>query len=221
MLMLQPAWSPDGRYVLINRWQTAPELMYNLLAYDTENRASVALITSDSPTEGGSPVAVAASFAPDGQAVGLTLNDAQADSMTFWLAVLDGSYSRVITTSSDVGDFPQGEFVVGISPDWTHSVILASEVGSPLGSLYTAALDGTQRQLLDNLVPYQFLNIGPVLSPDGLSLAYLRLEGDVNTPVANLCVINLDGSSKQVIFSGASLDQGVPGIPLVWLPEKP
>ena len=221
VLLLHPSWSPDGRFLLINRWQTVPQLSFGLLAYDTQAQSMKALTDGVVTTQEGSPVAVAASFAPDGQAVGFSLYDEEQDSVAFWLAVMDGSYSRVIATSNNQGDFPQGDFVVGIVPDWTRSVILASEPGSPLGSLYAAALDGTQRQLLDNLVPYRFLNLGPVLSPDGLSVAYMRLSLENGVESADLSVIGLDGSGKQSLFSSANPSGAVPGIPLVWLPALP
>lgn len=221
-LLQPPAWTKNSRYFLVNRWQQEQAPAYSILSYDTQHGVLATLLEENEGSLEGNPLGAVSSFAPDGNAVGILEYNSVADSVNYWISVLDGSYLRLAGKSEMVDKLPQGDFVAGIATDWTKMVIVQPEPGLPVGNLYVAALDGSQRILLDGPVPYRFSALGPVISPDGLQAAYMRLEISVGNEVAELCIIGLDGQGKTVLLGGATLEgHGIPGIPLVWLPFFP
>jgi Tol biopolymer transport system component len=85
--------------------------------------------------------------------------------------------------------------------------------------MYLATLDGSQKELLDSQIPYEFFELGPVVSPDGQWVAYLHISGSEEK--AALTIIRTDASGRREVFSGmTSLGEGLApaGLPLVWLP---
>lgn len=222
ILMQPPAWTQNSRYVLINRWQQGQSPAFSMLTYDTHSGILATLLEGDSSSIEGNPLGVVNSFAPDGNAVGLSVYDSSADSVNYWVSILDGSYLRLAGKSEIIEKLPQGDFVAGISPDWTKMVIVSPEPGLPLGNLFSAALDGTQRVLMDGPVPYRFLALGPVISPNGQQVAYMRLDISGGSEIAELCVTGLDGQGKTILLGEAKdVGNATPGIPLVWLPNIP
>jgi hypothetical protein len=217
-LLVSPAWSPDGRYLLINAWQSEPQPAYRLLSYDTQTGALVSLL-GDQPSSGiGQPISVAAGFAPDGAA--MTFRLYSGNSEAFWLAFLDGSFVKQVASSVLGAVPPSGEFVAGFTPAWDRMALVVSGQNSLWGDLAAAAIDGSGRVALDSQVPYRYQELGPVISPDGQLVAYFRLLPD--TGQGELCIIGLDGSGKRVLYTGRPEEvvQGVPvGIPWKWLPR--
>jgi Tol biopolymer transport system component len=219
-LLISPAWSPDGRYLLINSWQTEPQLAYRLLSYDTQTQTLVNLLGDQPSAAPGQPISVAAGFAPDGAALTFRLYSGQNEA--FWMAFLDGSYVKELASAQIGANPPNGDFVAGFSSSWQRMALVVGGEGSSAlwGTLTAAAIDGSGRQALDTQVPYRFQELGPVISPDGQRVVYFRLLPD--TGQGELCIIRLDGSDRQVLFTARpeEMSQGKPvGIPWKWLPK--
>jgi Tol biopolymer transport system component len=210
-LLLDPAWSPDSRYVLFNRWITAPERSFGMLAYDVRLSQAAPLVDGLPSRVDGQPVGTVRQFSPDWQAAVLAIYEADLDTTHFWLAVLDGSSVRQMGQAVVRNNLAEGEFITALLPDWTGMIYVTAPGGTQVGSLYAAQLDGSLPRLLDEPLPIPYFNLGPVLSPDGRWLAYLR--ADVNTDLAELAVIGIAGQDRRTLDLG-----GAPaGLPLAWL----
>lgn len=210
-LLLEPAWSPDSRYVLFNRWITTPERSFGMLAYDVQLSQAAVLVDGLPSRVEGQPVGTVRQFSPDWQAAMLAIYEADLDTIHFWLSVLDGSSVRQMGQAVVSNNLAEGEFITALLPDWTGMVYVTAPGGTQAGSLYAAQLDGSLPRLLDEPLPFPYFNLGPVLSPDGRWLAYLR--ADVNADQAELAVIGITGQDRRSLDLG-----GAPaGLPLIWL----
>ncbi len=217
-LLVYPAWSEDGRWLLFNHWVGQEKLRYSYRAFDTQAAQSYPIVADLESSTPGQPLSRVISFAPDNEALAFTLYEAQPDTLSSWIAVFDGSYTKKLAEATQSGERSSGEYAAGISPDWTHSLIVVADETGRTGSLYAALLDGSQRELLDQWIPYRFFEFGPVVSPDGLSVAYMRL--DLASERAELCRIGWDGKGQKVLLAGSQqeVNAGAPvGIPLRWL----
>jgi hypothetical protein len=219
ILLAPPAWTPNGSALLFNQWGEH----HQFLAYHVASRSLDTLLASEPSSAPGTPLTVVKTFAPDHKALGLVNYSDDLTWESFWLAVLDGSYLRKITQADRSDPTAPGEYVTGIAPDWTSTLMIVIEPGLPFGSLMRATLDGGQRVLLDDFVPAQFSSLGPAVSPDGRMVAYFRFApGAEAGEIAELCVVGVDGGARQVLVSGGGAETSrMPGIPLIWLPAMP
>lgn len=219
VLLLAPAWSPNGRYMLGNVWTPGQPFLYNLVSYDIQVNKAAIIVGDVTSSAVGQPLARVTSFSPDAGVAGIYLYDERPDSIAFLRVLLDGSQTLRITEASIVDRLPQGDFVSAVARDWTHMLVISPQSGMPAGDLFSTWMDGNGRQLLDRPVPYPFFELGPVISPDGKKAAYLRL--DLTSQKAELVTIGLDAKDRKVLFSGAAPqgDQTPVGLPLAWLPK--
>jgi hypothetical protein len=219
ILLTGPAWSPNSRYLLVNTWTgSGDDLVYSLNSFDTVTSVSVPLMGQINASDFGEPLSLVFSFAPDGLGAAVRMYGDVSGQVSSSIVLLDGSYHLEIARAYLENGVPVGAYVAGFTPDWTRSVVVEPQPGNKFGGLYLANLDGSHKELLDSRVPYEFFELGPVISPDGKWVACLHLEA--TNDQAALSVIKLDGSERRVLFSG-STSQGenhVPaGLPLVWL----
>lgn len=221
VVMTSPAWSPNGGFVLFNSWSVQGEnLVYSYNSFDVTKKVSLPLFDKVNSEKVGQPLSRVFSFAPDGLGAGVRLYEDLPGHVSALLVLLDGSYHIEIARAFTENGVRNGSYVAGFSTDWTRSVVVEPKEGGKLGDLYAGALDGSKKELLDSPVPYEFFDIGPVISPDGKSVAYLLL--DIATQQASLAVINLDGSDRRIILDKNTLidNKVLSGLPLVWLPAS-
>jgi Tol biopolymer transport system component len=219
VLLINPAWSPNGHYLLANVWTPGQPFLYNLFSYDVQANKAAKIISDIASSAVGQPLSRVTSFSPDGDVAGIYLYDEKPDTVAFLRAVLDGTQTLRITEASMVNRLPQGEFVSAVARDWTHMLVISPQSGMPSGDLYATWMDGNGRQLLDGPVPFRFFELGPVISPDGKNTAYLRI--DLAGQQAELVTIGLDGKERKVLFAGVAPQGDEPpvGLPLAWLPR--
>lgn len=220
ILLPSPAWSADGRYLLFNRWlHTNDSYQYTLSGVETGSGVIASLIGPLQVSSLGQPFCQVVSFAPDGLGVAVRLYEDLPDEVSTSLLLMDGSYRREIARFELENGIPAGLAAVGFTADWTKAIMLELEAGNPFGNLYVTALDGSHRELLDNRVPYEFLDLGPVISPDGKWVALLHYTEGSDT--ARLSIVRMDGNEHRELFSGSTYlggGEAPAGLPIVWLP---
>ena len=220
ILLPSPAWSADGRYLLFSRWlDTNGSYEYTLFGVDSGVGVTASLFGPLQVSSYGQPFCQVVSFAPDGLGVAVRLYEDLPDEVSTSLLLMDGSYRREIARYKLENGIPEGLMAVGFTADWTKAVMLELQAGNPFGSLYVTALDGSHRELLDNRVPYEFLELGPVISPDGKWVALLHYTEGSDT--ARLSIVRLDGNEHRELFSGSTYlggGEAPAGLPIVWLP---
>jgi hypothetical protein len=97
------------------------------------------------------------------------------------MAVLGSDYKRKLTESIETSGVAQGEAVTDVDPLWLKMLVYASDPSLPTGKLYSSSLDGSNRVLLGEFLPYPYYEIGPVISPDGMKAAFFHLNNPALT----------------------------------------
>lgn len=154
------SWSPDGRFVAVNRgWRAGDLYPANIVLIDAATGQLVKRVTDTRWQDqfGG--------WSPSGGSIAFSRDSAGAT--TFWIADVDGSNAQNL---SDRFDLPAVRGSPSFSPDGRRLAILFPNTGHGTGSLYVVDLEagGSYRPA----TPARPFSGRPVWSPDSRWVAY-------------------------------------------------
>jgi len=226
-------WSPDGQSLAFMDGAYLPPCPgCDLLVFDTRSGEIHSLLgrarsNADGTTDEERQL-VPIGFSPDSQFLAYTIYSRVASddggASSFWTTRIDGSHQTQIAYARLQYDRDEvsGEFVVGLSPDWSKVILVVphSLEDLPLGDMYVATINGNSRVFLDTQVFYSHVPpFGLPVSPDGSRVAYLCF--DANSGYVELRTIGIDGSDRRTLVAGDLEDDSISpvvGFPLDWLP---
>jgi len=208
--VLFPDISPDGKRIVF-AGVVGQDANTDVYVVDAADGGHLTALTSCKDLAGGCANDYP-SWSPDGKHIVFVHQDDyiadQPVNEQIWLMNADGTGKHALTTGADPKDQ-----LPSWSPDGKH-VVYAAGVGVSEG-IWTIAIDGTKPTQLSGCLSTEpkpcaaGSDFGPVWSPDGTRIAFLRYFGEVGLNDRPVYVMNADGSGQQRLAEGTIL-QSVP-----------
>jgi hypothetical protein len=196
---MDPAWSPDGKWVAFARWR-APSPGIYIIDEDGKHETLVF----------GWPVAKAPVWSPDGSRLAITHQRGEDSSgVPFWklgvIRIEDQHFAEILCWDHSFSPTwaPDGNV---IAYDSDHGLHLTSEDGSIGGHTYDRNLDAL---IVDTRAT------SPAWSPDGTRVAYMYNEESVE-----IYLMGPDGENRAKLTDTALPDRLASSVAPAWSPDS-